>query len=154
MSTASTESGDEPGVVQPILGLVVSLAFVGMGLFLLTETGDSMVFVFISGMGALFAVLATYSLVTSIQDLEAYDPIYIIRADMNAPQKIIKGLVGLALFWVIVLYILGASDPSEAVRIVSELRANQPELLVGWAGFNVLMVLGVMFGSRSRRVHV
>jgi hypothetical protein len=148
MSTrVDTDAEDEPGVVQSVLGLVVGLGFVGVGLFVWSDTGDLMSLAIIAGMGSLFVVLAAYSLIKNLATLDTYDPIYIIGSDMNSPGHIVKGLIFLAAFWVVFLYVLGASNPSEAVRVVSQIRSNQPELLVGWVGFNALFVLAIVFGN-------
>lgn len=142
-----TDAEDEPGVVQSILGLVFGLGFVGIGLFVWSDTGDMMALAIIAGMGALFVLLAAYSLIKSLATLDRYDPVYIIGSDMNSLGHIVKGLIFLGVFWVVFLYVLGASSPPEAVRVVSQIRSNQPELLVGWVGFNVLFVLGIVFGN-------
>lgn len=150
-TSVDTDADDGPGVVQSFLGMVVGLGFVGAGLFVWTDGGDLTGVAIMAGMGALFVVFTTYSLVKSLAALDTYDPIYVIGADMNSPGHIVKGLVFLAAFWVFFLYVLGASSPSEAVQVVSQIRSNQPELIVGWAGFNALFVLAIMFGNpRSR----
>lgn len=152
-ATVDTDSEDDPDIVQNVLGIVVGLLFVGLGVFIWTDTGDLMGLAIAGGMGGLFVVIATYTLVKRLSELDTYNPVYIVVADMNGPGRIIKGFVFLGLFWVFFLYIMGASNPSEAVETVTRLRADQPELLVGWVGFNVLMVLGILFGSRSRHSH-
>lgn len=146
------DDSEDAGIFEPLLGIAVAAIFFGAGWLAWSDGADPMILVAIVGIPGIIAVAAAYALVKNVMTLESYNPIYVVRKDLNHPVRIAWNALTFVAFYVVALLVwaFGVASPAEVVDTASAIWADQPELVYGFVGFNVLVVLGILFGSRSR----
>jgi len=98
---------------------------------------------------------SAYETLRKLREVGKADPVTLVVEDLNEPGRILKGFVGLVLAYVLFFgFSITQFDSVEAAyRGWMDLAAREPLILVVFAAFNVVAIIGILFGRGRGRVH-
>lgn len=151
-------SAHHSGIVTQVVLSVAGIVMACGGVYVSVSFGRqriAMMFVVIGlGMAAVGGHSA-YRTVRKLREVGKADPVTLVVADLNEPRRILKGAVSLVLAHVLFFgfSVTQASSVEAAYRGWMELAAREPLMLVVFAVFNLVAVIGILFGRGRGRAH-
>lgn len=152
-------SAHHSGIVTDVLASVVGIVMACGGVYAFVGFGRQLLAMMFVGIGVGLAAIGGYSAyqtVTKLREVGKADPVTLVVEDVNEPARILKGFVGLVLAYVVFFgfSVTQASSVEEAYRGWADLAAREPLILVVFAAFNVVALVGILFGrGRTRGAH-